>query len=667
MLAVLLALAPALAAEGTSWMAPDRISVDVKGTLDYYYVAGEAGMQPGDRVRIEDPILHGMRWSKWAVDQLRSDGCSVKSPIGYSVSLLSALSNGPAAFELSRSTTAPEIHEYAWTEVTLTTGSLAPGQWVRVRYGDASKDPDCGHQTPDRAYQNVPWRAYEWLDGQATWQPLEPAPTFSLDHLPDVALLSVAAPSVVGVGEPFELTIGVLDELGNPMIDWEGPATIAAGEATGGAAINVPVPHGVGAVTWTTQLDTPGIARIPVSVDGVTALSNPIEVTAEPPADRLYWGDLHTHHGHSYVDESGARIDENHVYARDVMGMDVGCESMKAHPIEINGDTLWDEMQANCREYTSDGDYVAMLGVEWMSTDDGHHNLYFDGCEVPFSSHEQMVRLAGRGSTFAWMDALFAETGVSSVAVPHASMYTGHNWTDVDDARRTVAEIYSGWGSSMEQNGRPGSIQEALSGGNRVGFLGASDNHKGWMGNLVSIRRFQPGLGAFWAPELTRTALFESLEQRRTYATTGPRILLRFWAEDGDDRFEPGQDFRPSAAGPTFSWAAHGTEAIERVILHAVAEDGRVDVQSLSAVTPDDWDAEGSFTWEAIPTGDHAVWVEVVQVDGNRAWSTPIWVNNRGCGGCALSAGGPGETGGAGGALPVALLLPLILLGYRKR
>ena len=603
--ALLAAVAPVLAG-GSTYMTPERISVDVKGTLDYFYVAGEEGLGAGDAVRIEDPILHGMRWSKWAVDQERSDRCTAQSLIGYSVSRLTAASNSPARLSLTRSTTAPEIHDYAWTEVTVESGRLEPGQWIRVRYGDTSGGAeDCGHQTPDRAYQNVPWRAYERLGDQYTWQPVEPSPTFSLVHLPDVALLSVAAPSVVQAGEPFELTIGVLDALGNALTSWEGPVTV------GEEGESIPLLRGTGALTVTRQIDEPGIARIPVTVEGVSALSNPIQVSAEPPALRLYWGDLHTHHGHSYLDESGQRVDENHVYARDVMGMDVGCESMKAHPIEIGGDALWEVMQENCREYTADGDYVAMLGVEWMSTDDGHHNLYFDGCEVPFSSHEGMVRLAGRGSTFAWMDDLYAQTGVSSVAVPHASMYTGHNWTDVDDARRTVAEIYSGWGSSMEQDGRPGSIQQALSGGNRVGFLAASDNHKGWMGNLVSVRRFQPGLGAFWAPELSRAALFESLEQRRTYGTTGPRILLRFWATDGDERLEPGQDFRPSSGGPTFSW-------------------------------------------DDTPAGDHAVWVEVVQVDGNRAWSTPIWINNSGCGGC-------GGSGGSGAGLLVALL------GLRRR
>ena len=98
----------------------------------------------------------------------------------------------------------------------------------------------------------------------------------------------------------------------------------------------------------------------------------------------------------------------------------------------------------------------------------------------------------------------------------------------------TVTEIVSVHGSS-EAADSPGVIhrpvpgnfvRDALDRGYRLGFLGSSDGHDGHPG-LAHLTSATGGLAAILAEDLTRDAIYDALNNRRVYATSGHRILLR--------------------------------------------------------------------------------------------------------------------------------------------
>ncbi len=674
-----LPLVPALArAEppGGTLLTRDRFNVEEKASFEWVWTVGEEGFGPGDQLVLRDPIFHGMRWSKWGDLSPWPELCTPQSTAQRaSWGLVSAYAmRGDAVLDdvslsVARSnchlsggepSCTADLHRDTNTTIQLDSdGSLLPGDEVHLVVGDVdgcrerceaagegdcSYCDDCGFEMPDRAFPKITWTAQACL-GDADCVDLDPV-SFQVSASPVVHAILATVPSQAVMGEPFRLKVALLDSRGNAVGSASRTLTVDLGEAAASVdeASHEMVPTDEGWHDFSVTVDEPGVYRFTVRDDsGMETTTNPVEVFSEPPAESIYWGDIHVHHGLSWTDEDGFLHDANHDYARDVAGEDVVSESMKAEGIEIDEDDLWALLQDNCSRYTVEGSYLVLLGFEWMgdiaaetfgTPTQGHHNVYYDACEAPLGTHDTDVipGVDGDPGLWSWLDEVRETWGVEAVTIPHAMRWTGYDYTIANPGVQTLAEIYSEWGDdttwsdSDDDTGDPaaGSTKDMLDHGLRLGWIGGSDNHDGWMGNPYSTKNVASGLAAFIAPALTRADIFETLRNRHTYATTGIRPILRFQAEDGGATLEQGQEYL--ARAPELRWTVHATAPIARFRLYRVViGSGRQD--ELLAEEPGELDIEGSFTpdWSG---EDVAWWIEFVQDDGEKAWSSPIWATS---------------------------------------
>ena len=562
-----------VAAAATVELAREVFPVHEKVSVQLVVTVGPEGLDPGDVLTVDEPIFHGMRWAKWGYLQTDSTRCSPLSEDTdrASAGLVRARAEG-LELEVRHSVDGPGIHQEGQVQVEVLTGTLNEGDTLLVELG--VQEGDCGWQTSDRALDRIPLVVE--LNGAAVG-----SPELRFAARAELSERWVVLPSQAQVGQTVVLHTVDVDRYGNALEVSRQPVSF----------------------------DVPGIHRM----DG----SNAIRVTLDPPAESVYWGDLHTHHGHSYYADDQSWFDANHAYSRDAMAYDFGCESAKAYPTELHYDDLWDRMQRSCATWTDQG-YVALLGFEWMGGGaQGHHNVYYPSCDGELAPQA----LSDVDELLDWMPE-------GTVAIPHAPAYTGFNWETRDSELRPLVEVYSEWGSSMNPSD-PGSVPEALVRGQKLGFIASSDNHDGWLGNRLASKNAAGGLAAIRAPSLSGPALVAAMRARQTYATTGARILLEL-------------SMKPLGRDTVVSWEAYGTDLVREVHLVSSTVAGQAGVV-LQTWYPGTLDATGQAT---IPWGpaDLAVWLEVGQTDRQQAWSSPLYIERediepKGCSSLPISAG----------------------------
>ena len=361
---------------------------------------------------------------------------------------------------------------------------------------------------------------------------------------------------------------------------------------------------------------------------GLTALSNPIQVSAHPPTERLYWGDIH---GHTILTDAIRSPEEYYFFGRDEAFLDV-C-ALSEHAEFYITPRQWEYMMSVSNDFNEAGHFVTLLAQEWTSKEFGHRNLYYKGGQAPLV----------RATDPAWSEIssiykLAREHG--ALVVPHhsASSAMGVDWSKGHDPEvERLVEVFSCWGSSERSgaSGNPRPIHEGLGGeldgqhvsdalrlGRRFGLIGSGDVHDGRPGDTLNRWQAEPanyrhtqrgGLVGIWCQSLTRENVFDAFWNRRVFATTGARIFLKF-----------------AIAGRVMGSSIKNTGALP-VEIEVVSEIPitRVDIvktgEDFMKQEPNSRTA--TWTFELPPqSGTHSYFVRVTRADGEMAWSSPIWI-----------------------------------------
>ena len=611
------------------FLGADAGVVGEHGEFTLRFTVGRAGMEPGGSLRIA--TAHDFGWDMWGGTRLQTH-----DPIAPNYLVLRT-SNGARLSWKPYPQGGPDslFREYhPWqtlNQITLEDKRLNLGDWIEIVYGARSGgSPGVEIQPMDEtAFEQ---RVYVDAFGKGEYLPLPRSPTLRI--LPGKAeRLHVIAQTVAVAGEPLWINVWAEDSLGNPASGFTG-------------AVDLSVEPGSWREVWRAEaadagarrfegirLEAEGTYRFRArSRDRIEAVSNPVRVHQAAPASRIYWGDIHTHT--KYSDGRGTPT-EMYDFGRKYSAIDF-C-SVSDHAFTTT-DWMWDEIQRVSNEMNEPGRYVTFVGYEWSGPSDvgGDHNVYTSGDIMPLIrsyngyNYKNLRMYHGPNKQAGHVEDLFRLLGENFrdenlLVIPHFGGRPGNPEWHNPKLQRGI-EIFSDHRRSEDWASR------FLEKGYRIGIMASTDNHSGNAGYGIRridrevgeagplYSRFSPdekgtSLMAVYAGALDRDSVFQAIYQRRTYATTGERIVLDFRVNG-----EPMGGVIRAGADPVIRVAAIGTDALKAV---RIVKTGKI----LHTFDPGGDTAQLEFIDRTGAAPGDYYYLDLVQQDGEKAIASPVWVD----------------------------------------
>lgn len=349
----------------------------------------------------------------------------------------------------------------------------------------------------------------------------------------------------------------------------------------------------------------PHVARV---VDVITRSHDP---AARHQRVTLF-GDIQQHSAHS---DGVGSADEAYLRARDIYADDfVALTDHESFLGKRTGPGEWAYLQAVADRYEAPGRFNTLIAYEWTGTrypGPGHKCVYFPTTGTPLVSRDDVP--VGK-------EAVLRIRELGGFASPHHIGWTGADESGHEPQGQPLWEICSVHGCyehvdhPLGQRGelRDQMVDEMLRRGHRFGFTASSDSH-GLIWHHGESRKRDPyrtGLTAVQATARTRAAIYQALLQRRCYATSGAKILLDMTVNGAP----MGSELHTNDV-LRVRVEAEGTDRIQRIdLMGANGPLHSVEVDAMSALVETELRAS-------------VVYARVVQVDGEIAWSSPVFVD----------------------------------------
>jgi len=537
-------------------------------------------------------------------------------------------------------------HRYNYVvRVLILEGVLDRSDTVEIIFGDRSAGSpgfEAGFQAGD--FEPVSIAIDYTGDGAFAALPTADLPMLAITAGP-LAEVALVAPSQANVGEAVAVRAIGLDLYQNAAA-LVGALALKVVEGVADVVEQPPAEDQPFQRVWQVKPTASGTLRFETRCGRLSARSNPMLAELRQAAtSRIFWGDLHSHSEASYDGVGGQPYD----YARNVSCLDFYALTEHTESWGQDGEQRWEILRAEANAHDAPGHFATLHAYEaTLDAPYAHHNVFFredPSITWPLINRENGGTLQRLWDSLSEGDALTVphHTGI---AWPARSDLDGKrsapiiDWSIREDRFRKLVEMYSSHGQSelydpehplayermvdwsLSSYSVPGPhyAQDGWLTGQHMGAVSGSDNHFGQPG------KSHTGLTAAIAPELNRASIYDALDRRQVYATTGARIILQF-SVDGI----PMGGNTAVAGEHRVEIFVVGTDDIETVtLLRGDSSRQQVDVAIEWAPAADQFRIEWQDR-EAPPAGFY--YVRVLQrrpVRGRAvlAWSSPVWFAN---------------------------------------